>query len=193
MYKIIRVIIFAIFLAIFLYIKRRKILSAKFKFVYLGLCIGLLYLISAYPIENAFYTFKTPEAAYKYLYSETELKKLEGGNSTLLIPTGEKENCPRDILPKTHDGWKLSTIKESWPILDEFFGQTLVKIEKCNGDYYVFISGENIGTVSDNKSSSFQYEKIPILKGTVDVFTYAYVEDITDYALIIDGKTIQIT
>ena len=57
----------------------------------------------------------------------------------------------------------------------------------------MFVSDHNVSEISDNKGSAFYCETNQLLGGLVDFYAYAYVEDITDYEIILDGERIEIT
>ena len=188
MYTIVHVGIVFLFIIALLYLSRKQIIRFKHRITYVILFIGFIMIISAFPIENFIYTFKSPEEAYEYLYSKTTLKTFDGKNSTLALPVEDENDSPQEFFIKVENGWKLKTVNSCKTIVQGSFDSALVQIIKCNGDYYVTVASMDGINISDNKNSSYFCEK-----QSIATYALAYVEDITDYALIIDGKRIQIT
>lgn len=80
------------------------------KFYFLVVVITTLFItLSAFiPFENAFITFKSPEAAYKYFHpgtSEIELV-LDGQHSSFVIGSKGDSDIVY-IVPKASGGWKV--------------------------------------------------------------------------------------
>lgn len=58
------------------------------------------------PVENAFLSFASPEAAYRYNHSGAVMLEINGEKTTFLV--GEKgDTYEYAIIPKAKDGWKL--------------------------------------------------------------------------------------
>lgn len=81
------------------------------KFYFLVVVITTLFItLSAFvPFENAFITFKSPEAAYKYVNpgtSEIELV-LDGQHSSFVIGSKGDSDIVY-IVPKASGGWKVN-------------------------------------------------------------------------------------
>lgn len=58
------------------------------------------------PVENAFLSFASPEAAYRYNHSGAVMLEINGEKTTFLV--GKKgDTYEYAIIPKAKDGWKL--------------------------------------------------------------------------------------
>lgn len=80
------------------------------KFYFLVVVITTLFItLSAFvPFENAFITFKSPEAAYKYVNPGTsEIKLVIDGQHSSFIVGSEGDSNILFIAPKTPGGWKV--------------------------------------------------------------------------------------
>ena len=84
MYGLIRIaIVIGLALALFVIAKLLNFTFQKREIYILSVSLGvLLLIISIIPIENAFYTFETPEKAYKHLsLNNTEIEILVEGDN----------------------------------------------------------------------------------------------------------------
>ena len=161
----------------------RKMVAALFGAVLLATGLELI------PIENAFVTFSSPEAAYGYRNSEPLAFAVSGETADLAI--GEKKTTM--ILPKTDKGWKLPFVfweKTIYRMYDDGIVVILDQYE-CAGAFFVTVyrdDGKEC-TVSDDRDSVFQCRKEPGFSENQPFCTYyAYINAMdSQYRLTVDG------
>lgn len=114
------------------------------KFYFLVAVITTLFItLSAFvPFENAFITFKSPEAAYKYFHpgtSEIELV-LDGQHSSFVIGSKGDSDIVY-IVPKASGGWKVGLGSYTKLTMHKIVGNLVIDIYQYRNtsDYYISI------------------------------------------------------
>lgn len=108
MFGLIRLIISAVFFSVLiLIIKKKKPKNEKYFEAGTAIAATLLFsVLSLFPFENAVYTFKSPEAAYRYShFIKNDLTV--SGKTTSLAVSNKGGRVKTEILQKTKSGWKL--------------------------------------------------------------------------------------
>lgn len=192
MYSVFRYIFFALVCLGGVFYSRKKKFRHSATVALLLSCVLLCGLFNMWPVENAFFSFQSPNDVFSYMHREGPSLLIEGRKSALVVAKDETESIIYEIVPKTKSGWKLPTITSSKEIVRRFYGATHVQIYSCsNEDYYVFVIANDINTIRDNKGSKFQCEK-RMVGGRSITSGYAYVDDLTEYCLMLDGNEVKI-
>ena len=108
MFGLIRLIISAIFFVILiLIIKKKKPKNEKYFEAGTAIAAIIFFtVLSLFPLENAFYTFSSPEAAYRYIHFGKNDLTVSGKTTDFLV--SDKDGTAKaEILQKTKSGWKL--------------------------------------------------------------------------------------
>lgn len=181
-------------LGFLLVLKRTKRLPSRK--AYLTIIISdilLVTVLSLIPVENLFYTFKTPEDAFRYYNSDVNRIELvvEGEQSDFVV--GIKNNTSTILaLPKTKDGWKTGTGLQlktaAWEVSDDI----MVSIYHSRGtsDFFVSIRRTNGGelTISDEYDTEF----LPLSENKNSYASYyGHVANLdSQYRVTVNGKEI---
>lgn len=146
------------------------------------------------PLENAVYTFPTPEAAADYVGFGDVTDVVEGEESALFLTGGSGQYQMR-VFPKAADGWKLCG--ENGTNIKGFFGGEntaiqLVQMKNSTEYYVVVIYTVGDAEVTDSCGSEFR----TLQKGdgvTSDSICLAYVPGYdAQYVLTVNGETISL-
>lgn len=180
-------------------IKLHRPISRKF-YLLVTVITALLITLSAFvPFENAFITFKSPEAAYKYFHPGTsEIKLVIDGQHSSFIVGSEGDSNILFIAPKTPGGWKVGLGSYTKLTMHKIVGNLVIDIYQYRNtsDYYISIFSAD-GTpleLSDTYGSIF----IPLEKFIceLDANYTTYFANIPaiepQYKLSINGKDITI-
>ena len=198
MYNLIRWIITFIILIIFIIlVKKEKIVLTPLKrnIIMIFILGGLSTILCLIPLENALFSFESPEDAYQYMYLKS-LKKdaiiINGESSTKIINKNETV-----YFPRKEDGWKLDTTSVPKIVDKEAIDKYSIHIIRYGNtdDYYVTVTSYNNKkfTLSDSKKSKFQSNDIT---GNSDITIYSYVGCVNsiedNYYILIDDEKILI-
>lgn len=117
-------------------VRKRKLCIA----LVIVVCVLAVTVTGMFPAENAFITFKTPEAVCQYIAVGDIEAVVEGELSACVIyktAPGEYSHC---IVPKTADGYKIPTYfyKEKMSQKVDGSGVFTIYHAKNTNDYYVF-------------------------------------------------------
>ena len=192
MYKIIRCVV--IISVVLLPLVFRKQIRTNKKMLFLLLLGGSLtcYLLFVNPIENLFYSFDSPEKVFSYRYNVDALQTIEGSKSALVFSKNKEGTLLYEIVPKSDNGWKLPNVENKRVVLKDFYNMTHILIYECNSvDYYILVDAYGVSDIADNKGSFFYSESHtandkPVTSG------FAYLQDIIDYTLLLDGETVEL-
>lgn len=192
MYILLRSALFLALLVMYISLRRKLNINRAHSFFLLILLLIVFGFISELPIENVFYSFKSPKEAFSYKYSQTVADVVEGTNSAMVLSKNDGEVEKYEILSKSKDGWKLSNKLSVRRIIRQFYGMTYVEIYQCGkSDYYLFVYAYDTSTISDNKGSNFKSSS-HMAGQTVVTSAYAYVNNLSDYCLFLDGTRVDI-
>lgn len=198
MYNLIRWIITFIILIIFIIlVKKEKIVLTPLKrnIIMIFILGGLSTILCLIPLENALFSFESPEDAYQYMYLKS-LKKdaiiINGESSTKIINKNETV-----YFPRKEDGWKLDPTSVPKIVYKEAIDKYSIHIIRYGNtdDYYVTVTSYNNKkfTLSDSKKSNFQSNDIT---GNADITIYSYVGCVNsiedNYYILIDDEKILI-
>lgn len=170
------------------------------KFYFLVVIITTLFItLSAFiPFENAFITFKSPEAAYKYFHpgtSEIELV-LDGQHSSFVIGSKGDSDIV-SIVPKASGGWKLGLgayVEGTYKITDDL----VIDVYQYRGmdDCYISVYSAEGGPLelSDTYGSVFIPRENFIYELDESYITYfaAIPSMEAHYRLSVNGKEISV-
>ena len=202
MYFIIRTIIFIIILIIFLVICKRKKKKIKRNTAIIiviiwGVILSLSYFL---PVENFFYTFKSPEEVFNYTREGEILIRVDGENSNMILANEDATTTIYDIIPKSQDGWKIgNTFSTTEIVLKSYCNDSSIIVYnyKNSNDYYIILyqslveANKNLSSITDNVNTEFNnFSKNVENTDTKDIIYYGYTNKFTDsYRITIDGKT----
>ena len=201
MYGLIRIVIIAVLAVGFFALA--NLLNFRFQkkeiyilFASLGILLLIIFII---PIENAFYTFETPEKAYKHLsFENTEIEILvKGDNCDYVVgKTSNNDEYVTTVIPKTDSGWKVRNsfaVKErniELPHLN-YCVITMIQYEDDRFVEIMFLTpGPHEVTSSDDgifEKQSFSLED----EGELYKY-YTHISDVENYKLFIDGIKIDV-
>lgn len=200
MFGVIRLIFGGIVFAVCILLIRKSRAIYKRR-LYLGsfaIAVALTTLLALVPIENAFVTFSSPEAAFEYVNTGKAKLAVEGDKTAFVI--GEKGDADiYSIIPKSNDGWKLGMGFDTKKVNQKISNGITIYVYRYqkSDDYYITVLNTNGGDfeVTDNHNSRFCYldEMNPTLHKTFYTY-YAYIQNMDDqYRLTVNGKEILLT
>ena len=193
---LLRVIIFVILTMVPLILWQRHLYIRKGKSIIVitfFLAVVITLATVAYPIENVFYSFQTPQEAFEY---RTRLKAehvIYGQDSSMVFGRQENGTLAEFIVPKGKNGWKINMQTDLAVVygirpFDGFY--ITVQRFRSTEDYYVSIIDSTKGykTIVDKNGTCY-------FKGYQDESSctyYAYVYGFNmDYYIVIDDRMIQ--
>ncbi len=193
--RIIAGILIGRILLVFLY--RYKKVNRWVKMGTVAFAVAFITVAAFIPVENVFYRFKSAEEVYKYYYSgnpRTEVV-IEGTHSDFVVGV-HNDTRTYLIVPKTADGWKLATGKDTRRIVRHISDGivTYVYQYKDTGDYFITILDTNGSPLelSDDNNTNFYALTEENALGKEFVTYYAYIPDwTTQYHLTINGNQIE--
>ena len=197
LYTVVRIVFVSILFGISLIViqKRGKAHLWRWRALSFGLALLLLRVLNAYPVENAFWTFKSPQAVATYCnLGEVELV-VQGGETDFITTHLEDNKYPMCILPKTDKGWKIGMKNE---VRSDLAGQGehlsfFVLQYKGSDEYYVSIyTGEEPAEITDSRGSTFyQFESLNADGTSAGFYACAYVPDLDEsYSMTVNGETL---
>ena len=148
---------------------------------------------SVYPIENWFYSFPSPQAAYQYMYDgEKKIESVIEGKKSGFILDNKSGYA---ILPKTKKGWKCASgifIRDIAWYPDGKISANLFRFANTD-DYYIRISliyySDSI-QLTDRDDSTFIRRK-QIVEDSIFSYYYAYVPNVDeDYYFKINNQIV---
>lgn len=197
MYTIRTVFMAILYIASWYGIEKSHIKNKRKWLMISGILVIILWVLSPFVlVENLFYTFKTPEAAFEYWQPDVEkiLLVAEGKESAFLVAQEDANTLTIGIAVRADNGWKLASPFDYSCLQDEYSESGGVEVYqyKDTGDYYV--SADSFGgeyyEISDNKNSEFSYTSIK--NDTIGYTRHlylGYVPDIDEnYVVSINGE-----
>ncbi|MBE6717093.1 MAG: hypothetical protein E7573_09240 [Ruminococcaceae bacterium] len=199
MYRIVRLLLGCIFFYVaLLLIKKYKKINEYIVGNTAIATVIIVVLLSFLPFENLFITFKSPETAYRYIYSDkTNVTLVAEGESCDFVVGNDKDSEECLIIPKTADGWKTCRKIDTYRILHKIHGGILVYFYRYKSTDEFFVSvlntTENQINVSDSCNSQFfpLESELNALKRPLVTY-YAYInEPSSDYTIFVNGEQIK--
>lgn len=198
MYFIIRTIIFIIILIIFLVICKRKKKKIKrntaiiFVIIW-GIILSLSYFL---PVENLFYTFKTPEKVFEYMSEGEILGIVDGKDSSLGLTVIDNSTTSCIIAMKSENGWKIgNSLFLKHALISDCDGISII-VYKYKEEYYVTLfyrantENKKIYNIYDNKDSQFEQFSRKLDNESTYYGYGAYLNSFdSNYTVTINGKT----
>lgn len=162
MFSIVRMVIGCVFFGVVFW--NIKLSKLRTKRIWYGIGAGISVLLTTalcfVPFENLFFTFRTPEKAFRYYAGNGfEIEHVvEGEHSDFIVGRNGDTNTYL-ILPKTSDGWKVGMGANIKTVEHKYDNGAIITVYQCKntGDYYVhvLVECENELLVSDNCGSAF--------------------------------------
>lgn len=196
-FSLVRNLFIIIFTAVcFLFIIKSNIVNKR-KWIVTSFLMSIVLVGLSYigPIENAFITFPTAESAYNYSKEGSVKYIIEGEESDLAIGKKENDKAYANILaiiPKTNDGWKLSTLGDLKRVTSSSLRGVSIDVYqyKNSDDYYIMVycfNGSELD-IKDNRNSNFGcYESYN--KDIKNYYSYIHCFD-EEYVITVDGNPI---
>lgn len=188
LYKLVRILLGAgIITALLLFLKKRR----KWQIRVPAILVALIFygVLCVFPLENLFFSFPTPEAAYSY-QCETPIRLIVPGEKSCMIRSDKGDIF---FIVKGAKGWKLGN-NFLYKTADLSDNGILVSIDQYGslGDCYLTVTNAKGGplTIQDTRNSRFlvQTTEAPSLNQTFYAY-YTAVRDIdSSYTLTIDGE-----
>ena len=194
LFQLVRLVLAGL-VALVLFLLRRKKLKRRTAIILaVAVFAAADVLLCNTPLENAVYTFPTPEAAADYVGFGDVTDVVEGAESALFLTGGSGQYQMR-VFPKTADGWKLCG-ENGTDIKGFFSGEDtaiqLVQMKNSTEYYVVVIYTGGKAEVTDSCGSAFQ----TLQEGdgiTSDSICLAYVPGYdAQYVLTVNGETISL-
>lgn len=205
-YSMLRIAFLAVVcIAIFRALRKKHGVFSKRQIIYSILGFSIVYSLLMYtPIENAFMSFSSAEAAWRYQHSGEYVMTIEAEESSLVISRNDSAT-QFSVYPKTESGWKLNTWtnpekQRSISVDDPFYFAASVRLLHSN-DIFIFVydysnSDVNLPSqISDNRGSKFikidLYSKEPYAQYITCGTYYTIVPAATSaYELTLGNQTI---
>lgn len=187
----------AVLFAYILRLRKSYIKNKKRAALWAGAIILVGLTLSALaPAENLFFTFKTPQAVFRYSYFGQMTGTVEGEDSCLLLYTLPSGANTRAILPKTEKGYQIGTSLSYEQVSAKLYAHGTVSVyhAKDTQDYYVCIFGlytGDIPDISDSRETVFQITTENPQNASSRIFVaYGYINDMkeNDYLTVGDEK-----
>lgn len=209
---IIEIIIFIVMMGMSIKIRQNKIKRTR-KITLIRIFGTIMFLVivpyvGAFPVENLFITFKSPEQALAYeVWPMSKIKVdkiIEGEESCLVIEKKEKHGNIRyetEYFKKVPDGYKFPGNHD---VKAKNITGTSLIVEYVKGTKDYYLSGvkmtecaDDIVDIKDNLGTSFiqTSEKVGHYKDieAYDQAYYGYMYDITnDYKIYLEGQTYEL-
>ena len=189
LYKLVRILLGAgILTALLFFLKKRR----KWQIRVPAILVALIFygVLCVFPLENLFFSFPTPEAAYSY-QCETPIRLIVPGEESCMIRSDKGDIF---FIVKDAKGWKLGN-NFLYKTADLSDNGILVSIDQYGslGDCYLTVTNAKGGplTIQDTRNSRFlvQTTEAPSLNQTFYAY-YTAVRDIdSSYTLTINGET----
>ena len=200
MFGVVRITLGGIFFALLSVLIIKIKLPHKKQLIIASLVIAFVMIItlSFVPFENAFITFNSPEASYKYTKlgkSNIELV-LSGDHSDFIVDSEGEYERTYLIVPKNSDGWKIGLAINTKKIDQLFIEDITVNLYqyKDTNDYFITIIGftNKVQKISDSCASVFYpLEKESASSEMVSKCYFAYVREYnSDYSITIDDISV---
>ena len=145
-------------------------------------------MLTLVPIENSIYTFKSPEAAYKYFDYRCEVQfVVEGDECDFVIAKEGSYTTIYDIIPKTEDGWNVP-VNFDTEVADYKSGDVNLTLwrYKPTDEYFIYVRVPDPSTkvtISDCYGSTFYS-----FENNRKFDYYAAIKDFdSQYVLTVDG------
>ena len=137
-----RILLLALLILLsFFIMKRTRVAGNKLcVFAVVIVCVLLASATSIFPPENAFITFRSPEAVCKYTAIGDVEAVVEGEGSACVIYRVNSHEFSSCIVPKNSNGYKIPTYFYKEKIAHTFntFGVYTTVRAKNSNDYYIF-------------------------------------------------------
>ena len=168
MYYLIRVLLGIILITPVLVCKKLPLINTRAKRMVTSLLVCAITVLSfAIPIENAFYTFPSAEAVYKYQSTKPQsIFLVLDGKESSFVASGQIHKKTCRIIPKEADGWKIDAglsqlrgVKRYDSVTENVILETIQY--RDTEDYYFGIIIKNFDgedfEVTDNRNTEFTY------------------------------------
>jgi hypothetical protein len=203
LYGTFRIIFWGIIFAIiyFLLIKKSKVgKKRRVTILTLVFCLISSSISALFPVENLFFSFKSPDEVLNYYQSGKTEDILNGNDSSMVIYSEGNSLGGHFIVPKSNKGYKIPSLFSVKKVANKFDKDGNFSVYNVLGtkDYYMvgtIISKENeISTVDSNNE---EVKNIVVEMGNSDtktVLLFSFIENFTEeYHLMINGKKILVS
>lgn len=200
MFSLIRTILIIVFICLFIHFVRkytyRRRVSQWYRFFLVIICILVATIFCIIPFENIFYSFKSPERVYEYIYPDSEVSLIVDGNNSSFIVGKKDTKYTHLIVPKIKSGWGVGFASEMKQINRVISDDIIISVYeyKKTGDIYISVFDVNgdFCDISDQFGTEFVCLKTEnSLSRDIWVY-YGYIPEYSaiDYSLHINGEYI---
>lgn len=164
-------------------------------------CVVIMTVLMCTPIENLFFTFKTPEDAFNYSHNGSIVDVIDGKESCIVLYKENDESNNKAVFIKSHNGYKLCTsflqmniILDNKYLDENNYLVTSIYMYKIKNtsDYYLFCDDYSPVTymsIKDNKGSDFTVRA----KAGLGNKAYAYINEYdSEYMIYLNGREIKL-
>lgn len=141
MYTAVRTILLVTILLIGIITIRKLIAKQWQRILAIVLCMVLVSVVSAFPFENLFYSFESPEKVFNYIGKDELTGIVYGEDSCLIYYETEKNTYSYTYCKKHEDRYKLLSHFSCKKVSKSFDSNGSYEVYNVLGtnDYYVFI------------------------------------------------------
>ena len=152
-----------------------------------------------FPVENLFWSFKSPNEVLSYYIGGSTKEVISGNDSSMIIYYGRKNPGGHFIVPKSENGYKIPSIFSVKRVSYKLDRDGLFNVYNVSGtsDYYVvgsISSSEEEISVMDSRGE--MVKNIIVEMGDTGIKRirfFAFVENFTnEYYLIVNGERIPV-
>lgn len=174
-------------------IKRKKLISV----LSVLWCICLVFLISVFPIENAFVTFDSPESVVFYTKHQKTIKIVHGKESCVAISQTDNSSYTSTFVLKDEDGYKIAYYFSVQQVLENSNGKASFTVYKVRDtqDYYISFTVVGFGSKEiDFYNGNDELIDCEIVNVDGSFFRWIYLDGFSDdYYMTINGEKISLS
>ena len=189
----------AVFLTLYLILKRKNVLSKKLRILLICVFLVVTYGLCFLPVENLFVDFKSPNEAYKYYKADDskEIKQvIDGDFSSLIIASDGGVTYEVFVTPKEDGVWKIPAHPFSQSTKTVFIDESDVDITihklKNSTDSFLEIHSTPGKEHVINDSLGSDFYTFYLNESNYFIY-YVYVKNLdSNYKLFVDGEKIEL-
>jgi len=201
LYENIRLIFWVmLFVILFFRLKKSKVVKKRqATIIIFSVCMMLGLLLHFIPVENLFFSFKSPDKVLNYYKGRSAGYILNGNDSSMIIYSKGNNEFSSVIVPKSEKGYKIPSLFSVRKILPKFGRSGSFDVYHVLGtsDYYVLgiisVNGHESNIIDSNN------ELVNVITETEfddskTMFICSFVENFTnEYYIIVNGEKILVS
>ena len=184
---------------VILMLRKKTILTRKKIYALICVTVFIVSVLSFVPIENWFFHFNSPEAAFNYFHiGKNNIELVLEGNDSAFVIDHKNNKYTYQIIPKDNNKWQVGLGLYLKTVVNTFSDGIAVYVYqyKNTDDYYISAFDVNgvKADIFDNCHSQFYYLKHQTNLDGSDFYTYfAHISDFNQqYYIEMNGKRIAI-